>query len=224
MNLRIRWLFGLVVVVSSLLVSSAVFAGHTWNGYHWPSYNLNPGVVDNTAYGSEVGDAVEAWNNLGSDLQLNGGGSDIEVRAKNASALYLGVAEIQVDADGHILSGRVTINHRYLKDGNLYGYDAGDRIHVICQEVGHILGLDHQDGESCMNDDNATLGNYTAPNSHDGETLEEIYDGHVDEEPADPPSGNDKGGPPCSKNPSHPNCVGQGAVWITIDVIPAPQP
>jgi predicted Zn-dependent protease len=219
-------LLGLVLAaaVSMVLASTSVF-GAQWEDYHWPSYNTNLGIT-NTASGEyNVAAAVSDWNQAASGTELSlavNGGSDIEIRSKNMSAWYLGTAEILVDTStDHILSGRVTLNHRYLREGNLYGFDASVRQHVLCQELGHVLGLDHQHGDSCMNDDNATLGEYTEPNQEDEDTLEDMYGNgqHTDTEPT---TDNTRGGPPCSKNPSHPNCIPQGAVWITVHVIPSP--
>lgn len=223
---------GLLAITSGLMVSTLAFAGQ-WNNYHWPSSNFDLDVKDRTSSEYEINGplgVVADWNGAlpggGPQMTINGG-ADIEIRSKNGNAFYLGIAEILVNTStGHILEGRVTLNHRYLKENNLYGYTADDRKHVACQEIGHVLGLDHQLGQSCMNDDLGKLGNYTTWDQEDKNTLNDMYAPHDDGVPAPPPpddGGGDNGGPPCSKNPNHPNCVPQGAVWITVHVIPAPQ-
>jgi len=46
--------------------------------------------------------------------------------------------------------------------------------------VGHTLGLDHQDSNSCMNDTNDLLTSpFPHPNSQDGEELRLVYN-HID--------------------------------------------
>lgn len=224
--MRLAFLAALALAaLAAGLASTSSFAAQ-WSNYHWPSYHTDLGITNSASSEYDVASAVSSWNTAADGTALNltvNGGADVEIRSRNANAFYLGIAEVLVDTStGHILRGRVTLNHRYLKDGNLYGYDADDRMHVLCQEFGHVLGLDHQAGASCMNDDNSTLGDYTVPNSDDIITLNALYGGgqHADVEPP-PASGG--GGPPCSKNPSHPNCIPQGAVWITVHVTPAPR-
>ena len=219
-------------MVSGLLLSNEVLAEHRWNGYHWPGTGTRTLHLENQA-GAEyqVDDVVDDWNGLNAPVQLVvDGGSNVVVRSKNMNAWYLGLAEIRVDTSGHILEGRVTLNDRYLKEGNLYGYDWADRKAVLCQEVGHILGLDHvhDQTDTCMNDQLALTGENeqvspsqlagTTPNAHDGQELNAIYS--HDDGGGDGGSGGN-GGPPCSKNPDHPRCTGDG-VWITIHVIPVP--
>lgn len=221
---------GAALIVMAFGAATPLFAAQ-WSNYHWPSSNFDLDVTDNAGSEYNIGDVLSDWNvalpSGGPQMTINGG-ADVEIRSKNINANYLGVAEILVDTTtGHILEGRVTLNHRYLKDGNLYGFDADVRTHVACQEVGHILGLDHQHGNSCMNDEFSTLGAYTTYNSEDAATLNDMYGsgGHDDEGSGTPPpdDGGGNGGPPCSKNPNHPNCVPQGAVWITVHKIPVPQ-
>jgi hypothetical protein len=70
------------------------------------------------------------------------------------------------------------MNDSYLASG----YTETNRQHVICQEIGHDWGLNHQDESgadlnTCMDYDNA-LGN-PDPNAHDYQQLEIIY-AHLD--------------------------------------------
>ncbi len=145
---------GLIVITLGVAATSTSVFAVQWSTYHWPSDVNQLDVDDNTNsdFTADVATAVSQWNDVmpGAGPQMNiNGGADIEIRSKNMSAFYLGVAEILVEVDtGHILEGRVTLNLRYLKDGNLYGYTPADRLHVACQEIGHILGLDHHNGAS----------------------------------------------------------------------------
>lgn len=79
---------------------------------------------------------------------------------------WLGIAEIWTDSAAHILQGRVKLNDTYFNSAQ-YRDPAWKNL-VMCQEVGHTLGLDHQDEAF----DNANLGtcmdytNYPGANQH----------------------------------------------------------
>ena len=209
---KIKILFAVLALV---IPTSIALASHAWSVYHWRSDNLTPSVSDRTK-GSfyDVGAAVEEWADLPATInpaitsKKNG---NIKVSEAN-SIFWLGLARVYLDENGHITKGEVKLNTAALAS---YGPDAAD--HVLCQELGHILGLDHQNApDSCMNDQ-ATLGSITSPNAHDADQLLAIY-AHTDETSD---NGN-TGGPPCSKNPNHPNCrTVEG--WVIIDIFPIPK-
>jgi len=72
------------------------------------------------------------------------------------------------------------VNDSYF-DSTSYDYTA--ERHVMCQEVGHGYGLDHQDESgadlnTCM-DYSSRLDN-PHPNAHDYQQLETIYNSHFD--------------------------------------------
>ena len=218
-------LFGAFAIGVLLFGATVASADHSWNNYHFPSYNLSPTVVDSTSSSLyKVPLAVEEWFNLGTDIQpviTTASKGDITVK-EAFSPFWLGLARVFLDGD-HITKAEVKLNTRLL---NSYGEAAAD--HVLCQELGHVLGLDHnRDGDdgglpddSCMNDQ-TTLGLYTNPNSHDTDQLNLIYDGHVD---IDPDDGGDTGGggncPP--GNPNHKNCQNATGRWIVVHVFPIP--
>jgi len=88
---------------------------------------------------------------------------------------WAGVAEARIDANNHILAGQVRINTTYV-------YTPGFELHIMCQEVGHILGLGHTsiDGSTqgtCM--DYGPTGDVSDanahPNAHDYEQLRAVY-------------------------------------------------
>ena len=100
---------------------------------------------------------------------------------------WLGLATIYVTGGVHITAGSAKMNDTYFK---LSTYDnPNEREHVVCQEVAHTFGLDHQstDGSSlntCMDyfsntGANATSTLSTRPNYHDFEELAIIYN-HLD--------------------------------------------
>jgi hypothetical protein len=103
---------------------------------------------------------------------------------------WLGVATIWVTDSTHITQGTVKLNDTYFNAAK-YNTPAWRNL-VTCQEVGHTLGLDHQDENfsnpnlgTCMDYTNAPDGggSYGAdnehPNQHDYDELETIYS-HLD--------------------------------------------
>jgi hypothetical protein len=105
--------------------------------------------------------------------------------SKYGNNRWLGVAQIWVSGL-HIAKGTVKVNDTYF---NTASYNKPEwRNLVMCQEVGHTLGLDHQDEifdnanlGTCMDYTSNPLGppNNEHPNSHDYDELGIIY-GHFD--------------------------------------------
>jgi hypothetical protein len=97
---------------------------------------------------------------------------------------WLGIAQIWV-SDSHIVQGAMKLNDFYFSRP---AYDTPAwRQYVTCQELGHTLGLDHQDedfdnGEispgTCMDYVSDPSGN-EHPNPHDYDQLLAIYS-HLD--------------------------------------------
>ncbi len=209
-----------------LLTAGVASADNKWNGYHWPSDNLSPTVVDNTGETTifDVPAAVTEWAGLGTLIQPTSGtpgsSGDVEVVVTNMRPHYLGVARIWVDEFDHIGKGRVELNKRYL---NSLTSDEWD--HVLCQELGHIWAMAHSVGDdpSCMRGSDV-LGLYTSPSDHDKETLTAIYPtDHTDASPPD--DGGSSGGGDCDRNPAG-KCRGSSnsssGRWVTIHEFLAP--
>lgn len=104
---------------------------------------------------------------------------------------WLGVAQIWISGN-HITQGAVKMNDTYFNTSK-YNNPAWKQF-VVCQEVGHVFGMDHQDENfdninlgTCMdytNDPTGTLGtngtlNNKHPNQHDYDELVKIYT-HLD--------------------------------------------
>ena len=213
-------LFGALAFGVLLFGATVASADHSWNNYHFPSYNLSPTVVDDTSsslYNVPAG--VLEWSALGTDIQptlTTASKGDITVK-EAFSPFWLGQARIFIDGD-HITKAEVKLNTRLL---NSYGAAAAD--HVLCQEIGHVLGLGHnRDGDTCMNDW-AVLGSQTSPNIHDTAQLNLIY-GHTDDGATEEEDGGGGGGgggcPP--GNPNHKNCRSATGRWIVVHVFPIP--
>jgi hypothetical protein len=80
-------------------------------------------------------------------------------------------------SSNHITQASVKLNDTYL---NRSGYNNKIwRLGTLCHELGHTLGLDHVEKDSCMDSvSNPTLAD-TYPNQHDYEQLMDVY-GHCD--------------------------------------------
>src|SRR5918993_718855 len=92
---------------------------------------------------------------------------------------WLGVAQIWIGRRNHIVAGTTKVNDTYFNTAT-YNTTAWRNL-VMCQEVGHTFGLDHQDEDfgntnlgSCMDYTNNPETNQF-PNEHDQQMLVDIY-------------------------------------------------
>ena len=215
------------------LVGGAALATHQWGNYHWER-SQNPLVksLGNNLSGpwpNHFFSAVADWNNSAVlELTPRTGGAknlrrcspksgEIEV-CNEAYGLngWLGIAGISVSGD-HITSGYAKLNDSYFGSAP---YDtAAWRQSVMCQEIGHLWGLGHNDEDfstttgTCMDYSSDPTDNQH-PDAHDYAMLEEIY-AHLDG--AGPGDGGDGGG---SCNPRSPKCnSGSGAGDVAARVL-----
>ena len=187
--------------------ASTALANHAWGTYHWArttsSFVLRIGDnVDNT-WQSYLDTVSSQWslsdvldtdivdggtnNTKGHKTPKNCVPTDGRVEVCNESygnTGWLGVAQIWVSGD-HIAQGMVKLNDSYFSSG-IYNTPAWRQM-VMCQEVGHTFGLDHQDEGldnanlgTCMDytddplRDDGVGGNLT-PNAHDYDELSLVY-------------------------------------------------
>ena len=92
---------------------------------------------------------------------------------------WLGLAQIWLSG-GHIVKGTTKVNDSYLDSSS---YTNIGRQSVLCQEIGHDWGLDHQDEsgadfDTCMDYSDAFDNPF--PNGHDSWQLDQIYHSHDD--------------------------------------------
>ncbi len=220
----------LAVLLAAVTVASA---DHSWNGYHWEKTGdtVSPTVKNKTSSSLyDVPAGVTEWANLGTPIQptlTDAKKGNITV-SEQTSQFWLGLARIFVE-DGHITKGEVKLNTTYLAYYEANGYP-GLADHVLCQELGHVLGLGHNrdetgsdadnNPETCMNDQEFVGLDLTSPNFHDTQQLNLIYS-HIDSA-GDSTTDDGGGGPPCEKKPDHPKCTPASGVWITVDIFPLP--
>lgn len=185
-------------------------ASHSWGGYHW-ARTSNPSTLK---LGDNVGNSWDAYlreassdwntstifrtsvvNGVTSPKACRGIAGRVEVcNAKYGNNNWLGLASISVDSSGHITQGTAKMNDSYFATAT-YNTPAWRHL-VMCQEIAHTFGLDHQDEAfdnanlgTCMdytNDPDGGPGGVSAtdpsnehPNQHDYDQLVSIYT-HLD--------------------------------------------
>jgi hypothetical protein len=196
---------GLAIVVATATLT----ASHSWGSYHWARtsnpFTLKVGDNVDINWDTYLDEAITDWS-ASSVLNLTEvpGGSNprncrptagrIEVcNSKYGNTGWLGVAQIWVSGT-HITQAITKVNDTYFNTAT-YNTPAWRRL-VMCQEIGHDFGLDHQD-ETFGNPNLGTCMDYTNdpdggpdgasetdpsnehPNDHDYEQLETIYS-HLD--------------------------------------------
>lgn len=191
------------IIVGLVLLSGGVFtvvnAEHTWGNYHWGRtanpFTLELGDNVSSTWDTHLRKAATDWSvSSVLDTVVSKGKSKRNCRGTNGrvevcSAGYgfngwLGIAQIWISGD-HITKGVVKVNDSYF---NLSAYDTPAwRNLVMCQEIGHTLGLAHQDEDfdnanldTCMDYSSDPVPNQH-PNQHDYDMLEYIYEEHTDE-------------------------------------------
>jgi hypothetical protein len=190
-----------LAVAALVLIGSTALANHSWGPYHWArtgaSFDLI--VVNSTTsdWDPYVAQAIADWSgsNVLNMQEDPNGSTDSKERRKCTPASgqvricnldygrngWLGIAGISVDVDDHILYGYTKLNDSYF---SLSYYNKPEwKQSVTCQELGHDVGLGHQDENfnnqslySCMDYQDPP---YEYPNAHDYAQLEDIYD-HLD--------------------------------------------
>lgn len=179
------------LTLAALTMPVQASADHTWGSYHWATTTVpfTLGLDNNLT--------TTGWRTIGSASSADWSASSVfdtplsavrtdNKRCKASSGRvevcngkygyngWLGIAQIWISG-GHIIQGIAKMNDSYLASA---AYSTTARRHVLCQEVGHAFGLDHQDESgadlnTCMDYSDA-LDN-PSPNAHDYWQLEQIY-------------------------------------------------
>ena len=184
-------------VAAALTFGTVLVADHSWGNYHWarttPSFTLT--IVNSTTsdWDQYVSRATVDWSGSSVLNMVEDRSGSIDdrdrrqcrgpqgaVRICNLAYGFngwLGIAGISIDSSGHIVTGYTKLNDSYFSTST---YDRDDwKQSVACQELGHNIGLDHQDEDfdnvslsSCMDYQDPP---YKYPNAHDYDQLETIY-------------------------------------------------
>ena len=208
---RQRSLLTILVLCALATFAAVSYATHSWGGYHW-ARTINPFTLklgDNLTtadWKSHLSQASLDWNSP----QRFGATSSPIITAivagqsnKRCAMVagtvqvcngnygnngWLGLASINLQSGTtHITQGSAKMNDTYFNTATYN--NTNERQHVMCQEVAHTFGLDHQstDGSSlntCMDYFSNTGANAgstasTTPNQHDFDELNIIYQ-HLD--------------------------------------------
>lgn len=197
----------LAAALAILAFQASPSAHHRWKRYHWARtanpFNIDLGrnLTSPWSTGNYLATASTDWSQSdvldttvvtgGTTSQCNPTSGRVEVcNAAYGSTGWLGVAQIWITGGSHIVQGTVKVNDTYFNTSQ-YNTPAW-RQFVMCQEVGHTFGLDHQDTNfnnanlgTCMdytNDPDGSVNNQSSnlhPNAHDYEELDIIYS-HLD--------------------------------------------
>lgn len=201
-------IFG-VLAAALVLSGSVASATHSWNGYHWARtanpFTLKVGDNVSSAWDPYLNEAIADWS-ASSVLDLTKVTGSTKPRTckpkagqieacseRYGNTGWLGIAQIWISGS-HITQAITKANDTYFNTAT-YNTPAWRRL-VMCQEIAHDFGLDHQDEVfnnanlgSCMdytNDPDGGAGGFSAtdpsnehPNAHDFEQIETIY-AHLD--------------------------------------------
>jgi hypothetical protein len=202
MKIRIALAVAAIGAIAAVAAPAAL-ANHSWGGYHWARqsnpFTLKLGDNVSGAWDSMLRTASSDWSkSTVLDTTVVAGSTRpkpckaVSGRVEVCSASYgntgwLGVATIWLTSGGHIVQGTVKNNDYYFGSSSYQYNNTAEMQHVICQEIGHTLGLDHQDESgislnTCMDyyhNTSASDTKSTHPNSHDYSQLSTIYS-HLD--------------------------------------------
>jgi hypothetical protein len=190
-----------VAAAALLLTAPSALPDHSWGTYHWARksnpFTLKVGDNVSSAWDAYLNEAISDWSkSTVLDLTKVAGGT----RSKNCRPTsgrievcsdrygnngWLGLAQIWVSGS-HITQAITKVNDYYFLMAK-YNKPEWRRL-VMCQEIGHDFGLDHQD-ENFANANLGTCMDYTDkplgppsnehPNAHDYDWLKTVY-GHGD--------------------------------------------
>lgn len=190
----------IIIIITLTSFASIASAHHSLGTYHWPRssnpFSISLGDNVNKNWDSYLNTASADWS-LSSVLDtqiVSRPGNQKSCRpilgevkicnSKYGNTNWLGTAQVYVAGlENHITQAVVKLNDTYFSTP---AYDTvAWRNLTMCHEVGHTLGLDHQD-EDFFNQNLGTCLDYTAdpttnqhPNYHDYDELYTIYS-HLD--------------------------------------------
>jgi hypothetical protein len=174
--------------------AALAYANHSWGNYHWARtsnpFTLKLGDNLSSSWDPYLATTSSDWTKSTVLNTTIVAGQTTPKRCRPTSGRvevcnatygnngWLGVAQIWVSGS-HITQGAVKVNDTYFNTPT-YNTSAWRNL-VMCQEVGHTLGLDHQDENfnnpnlgSCMDYTNNPSTNQH-PNQHDYDQLVAIY-------------------------------------------------
>ena len=152
----------LIAALVAVVISTASYADHSWGEYHWARTTTSfvlP-IVDSTTsdWRVYVSQAIVDWS-ASSKLDMLKEAGDTKSRTRRkckppggkvricnlayGNTGWVGLAGISIDSLGHIVSGYTKLNDTYFAE--VFYNKPNWRQSVTCQELGHNIGLGHQD-------------------------------------------------------------------------------
>lgn len=195
---KIKLIFIITLFAIAGISVSHVYADHTWGNYHWGrttnTFTIKLGDNVSAPWDSYLAKASTDWSistildtlivpGLTNAKNCRPSAGRVEIcNSKYGNNGWLGIASIWASGS-HITQATVKMNDSYFSTA---AYNKPEwKQFVICQEIGHALGLDHQDEDfgnpnlnTCMDYTNNPLSNQI-PDAHDYAMLETIY-AHLD--------------------------------------------
>lgn len=191
-----------VALLATVAGASTLFASHSWGNYHWArttsSLTLKTGDNVDSRWDAYLDEAISDWNQsavlglakvAGATNPKNCRPTSGRIEVCNSAYGpngWLGLAQIWASGS-HITQAVSKLNDSYFNTAK-YNKPEWRRL-VMCQEIAHDFGLDHQDEAfdntnlgSCMDYTSNPLGppSNEHPNKHDFDQLVTIYGGHLD--------------------------------------------
>jgi hypothetical protein len=190
-------IFAVILVLLASAIGTTVFAEHSWGGYHWARtanpFTLTLGDNLSPSWDQYLTTSASDWSSstvLDLAIVPSFKGKTCKPtlgRVEVCNSTYgrngwLGIASIWASGS-HITQGTTKMNDTYF-NMSTYNTPAWKSL-VLCQELGHTFGLDHQD-EIFTNANLGTCMDYTNdpstnqhPNQHDYDMLDTLY-AHLD--------------------------------------------
>ncbi|MFB3111517.1 MAG: hypothetical protein ACE10G_05740 [Gemmatimonadales bacterium] len=192
-------IFAAVAVPAALLFTASVAqADNQWGSYQWERDGVDPLTITIGDNHSQIDPSLPNWSQIfdsvvadwassadggfGGDHfgAVDSGSPEGNVQSYNEAYGdngWLGLATIWISRgkNKHITRGESKVNDTYVTLEDYYGFDEPiEWQHVMCQEIGHTFGLEHnregatggEPDDSCMNDQTRPL-RYPFPNVHD---------------------------------------------------------
>lgn len=185
------------MLATPFALAAPAAATHSWGNYHW-ARTANPFGVQlgnnmSAGWSAQFTTAAGDWSQstvMDTTIVTGAGGKRCKAtsgRVEVCNGAYgkngwLGLATINISGV-HIVQGTAKMNDSYF--AMAYYNNPNEKLHVLCQEVGHTFGLGHtsEDGSSqdtCMDYFSNTGANAgstlsTHPNQHDYDQLAAIY-------------------------------------------------
>jgi hypothetical protein len=154
---------GILLICTLIVMSVSAHADHSWGDYHWARatspFDLT--IINSTTsdWDGYVSRAAADWS-ISSELnmvedetgstnsrvrrQCKGGSGTVRIcNLAYGQTGWLGIAGISIYSNGHITTGYTKLNDSYFVMA-YYNHDNWKQS-VTCQELGHNVGLGHQD-------------------------------------------------------------------------------